>query len=144
MPHLGFPGDSAGRDSPTAQEPRVRSLSQEDPLEEHIATHSRILAWRVSMGREAWQTPVYGVRKSPTWLSDWTELNWSQLPSWWQRINLEDLIAYLEMVLTLAICMAIQSKLVGQNFRIWGFICARDLLPEFLTETRSLATSSLS
>ena len=29
------------------QETRVQSLSQEDPLEEGIATHSSILAWRV-------------------------------------------------------------------------------------------------
>ena len=28
------------------QEMRVLSLSQEDPLEEEMATHSRILAWR--------------------------------------------------------------------------------------------------
>ena len=29
-----------------AQETQVRSLSQEDPLEEEMATHSCILAWR--------------------------------------------------------------------------------------------------
>ena len=29
------------------QETRVRSLGQEDPLEEEMATHSRILAWRI-------------------------------------------------------------------------------------------------
>ena len=29
------------------QEMQVRSLGQEDPLEEGMATHSRILAWRV-------------------------------------------------------------------------------------------------
>ena len=27
--------------------------------------------------REAWRTAVHGVRKSRTWLSDWTELNWT-------------------------------------------------------------------
>ena len=27
---------------------RVRSLGQEDPLEEGMATHSSILAWRIS------------------------------------------------------------------------------------------------
>ena len=30
------------------QESRVRSLGWEDPLEEDMATHSRILAWRIS------------------------------------------------------------------------------------------------
>ena len=30
----------------------VRSLGQEDPLEEEMATHSRILAWRISSTEE--------------------------------------------------------------------------------------------
>ena len=29
------------------QEMRVKSLGQEDPLEEEMATHSNILAWRI-------------------------------------------------------------------------------------------------
>ena len=29
------------------QEPRVRSLGQEDPLEKGMATHSSILAWKI-------------------------------------------------------------------------------------------------
>ena len=33
----------------------------------------------VVMDREAWLTAVQGVSKSCTWLSDWTELNWSKL-----------------------------------------------------------------
>ena len=32
---------------PTVQETRVLSLSQEDPLEKEVATHSRIPAWRI-------------------------------------------------------------------------------------------------
>ena len=32
---------------PATQEARVQSLGQEDPLEEEMATHSRILAWRI-------------------------------------------------------------------------------------------------
>ena len=31
---------------PTMQETRVQSLGQEDPLEEGMATHSSILAWK--------------------------------------------------------------------------------------------------
>ena len=32
----------------------VRSLGREDPLEEGMATHSNILAWRILMDRGAW------------------------------------------------------------------------------------------
>ena len=34
------------------QETRVQSLGQEDPLEEEIATHSSILAWRIPRTEE--------------------------------------------------------------------------------------------
>ena len=42
----------------------VQSLSLEDPLEEGMATHSSILAWRIPMDREAWRAAVHGVTKS--------------------------------------------------------------------------------
>ena len=34
------------------QEMQVQSLGQEDPLEEDMATHSRILAWRIPWTEE--------------------------------------------------------------------------------------------
>ena len=42
--NLGFPGDSAVKNSPAMQE--TWFLGQEDPLE-GMATHSSILAWRI-------------------------------------------------------------------------------------------------
>ena len=44
---LSFLGGSAVKNLPAIQEMWVRSLGQEDPLEEGTATHSSILAWRV-------------------------------------------------------------------------------------------------
>ena len=37
---------------PAVQEIRVRSLGWEDPLEKEMATHSCILAWRISWTEE--------------------------------------------------------------------------------------------
>ena len=44
---LGFPGGSVVKNPPVMQSLRVRSLGWEDPLEEEMATHSSILAWRI-------------------------------------------------------------------------------------------------
>ena len=38
------------------QEMMVRSLSQEDPLEEEMTTHSSILAWEIPWQRNLWST----------------------------------------------------------------------------------------
>ena len=38
---------------PAMQETRVSSLGWEDPLEEGMATHSTILAWRIPVDRGA-------------------------------------------------------------------------------------------
>ena len=37
---------------PAIQEVWVRFLGQEDPLEKEMATHSKILAWRISWTEE--------------------------------------------------------------------------------------------
>ena len=55
---------------PAMQETQVQSLGGEDPLEEGMATHSSILAWRIPMDRGAWWATVYGVSKNQTQHSD--------------------------------------------------------------------------
>ena len=55
---------------PAMRETSVRSLGWEDPLEEGMATHPSILAWRIPMDRGAWRATVHGVTKSPTRLRD--------------------------------------------------------------------------
>ena len=56
------------KNPPAVQETWVRSLSWDDPLEEGMAVHSSILAWRIPMDRGAWRATVHEVPKS------WTRL----------------------------------------------------------------------
>ena len=46
------------------QETWVRSLGREDTLEEGVATHSSILAWKIPMDRGAWWATVHEVAES--------------------------------------------------------------------------------
>ena len=41
----------------------VQYLGPEDPLEEDVATHSSIVAWRILTDRGDWRAAVYGVTK---------------------------------------------------------------------------------
>ena len=55
---------------PALWETWVQSLGWEDLLEEGMATHSSIIAWRIPTDRGAWWATVHGVTKSQTQLSD--------------------------------------------------------------------------
>ena len=60
---------------PVMLETQVQSLGWEDLLEKEMATHSSILAWKTLWMEEpgySLQTPVHGVAKSWTRLSDFT------------------------------------------------------------------------
>ena len=46
----------------------VLFLGWENPLEEGMATHSSVLAWRNAMDRGAWQVTVHRVAKGQTHL----------------------------------------------------------------------------
>ena len=70
----GFPSGSAVKNLPAIQDPQeiqVQSLGQEDPLEENMATHFKILAWRIP------RTEKPGRLQSTGWQRvrhDWSKL----------------------------------------------------------------------
>ena len=82
IPGLGrFPGEGIGyplqyswasfvgqlvNNPPVTQEIWAQSLGWEDPLEENMATHPSVLAWRIPMDRGAWKAAVHSVAKSQT------------------------------------------------------------------------------
>ena len=51
---------------PAVQEIWVQSLGQEDPLEEGMATHSRIFAWRIPWTEEPGKLQSVGSQESDT------------------------------------------------------------------------------
>ena len=56
---MGFPVGAVVKNLPAVQEAGVCPLNWEDPLEEEMATHSNILAWRIHgerslMGYSPW------------------------------------------------------------------------------------------
>ena len=52
------------KNPPVMPETWVQSLVWEDPLEEGMATHSSIFAFRIPMYTGAWWATVHGVTKS--------------------------------------------------------------------------------
>ena len=82
IPGLGrFPGEGIGyplqyswaslvaqmvKNPPAMRETWIQSLGWEDPLEEGMATHSSVLAWKIPMDKGAWWATVHGVAKSRT------------------------------------------------------------------------------
>ena len=61
---LGFLVAQMAKNPPAVQETWVRSLGWEDPLEEGMATHSSIRAWRIPMDRGAWQVTIVGSQRT--------------------------------------------------------------------------------
>ena len=73
--NLGFPRWLFGKESACKQETWVRSLSQEDPLEKEMVTHSNILAWRIPQTEELCRLQCMEAQKSWTQLSNQTTTN---------------------------------------------------------------------
>ena len=61
-----FPDGSESENPSAMQETWVRSLGWEDTLEEGMAAHSSILAWRIPKDKGTWRAAVHEVTKSRT------------------------------------------------------------------------------
>ena len=59
---MGFPAQMV-QNLPASQGTWVQSLGWEDSLKEVMATHSRILAWRISKDRGACWAKAHGVKE---------------------------------------------------------------------------------
>ena len=60
----GFPDGSGVNNLPAMQETRVLSLGQEDPQEEEMAIHSRIVAWEIPWTEERGGYSPWGRKES--------------------------------------------------------------------------------
>ena len=59
----GLLGGSDGKRLPAMREIRVWSLSQEDPLDREMATHSSTLAWRIPWTEETGRLQSVGSQR---------------------------------------------------------------------------------
>ena len=62
--YMGFLGGSVVEDPPVNAETEVQFLSWEDPLEEETATHSSILAWKITWTEEPGRLQSMGSQRA--------------------------------------------------------------------------------
>ena len=104
---------------PTTQETGLRSLGQEDSLEKGMATHSSILAWRISWTGEPGRLQSMGSQKSWTRLSTHASMH---------------LLNYLTSILPNLIVKLMLQNVVPQIFYCFAFSLHRIGLCRFQFE----------
>ena len=72
------------KNMPAMQESQIRSLDQEDALEQKLATHSGLLAWKIPWTEEP------GVANSQPWLNE---------SHWWTNSSIMNCIMKMNVVL---------------------------------------------
>ena len=83
LKYRGFPGGSVVKNLLAMQEMQERcvwTLDQEDPLEEGLATHSSILAWRIPWTEEPGGLQSTGLQRvGHNWATDHTCTHWNTI-----------------------------------------------------------------
>ena len=101
---------------PAIQETQVRSLGWEDPLEEGMATHSSILAWRIPWTEEPGGLQYIGVCKE----SDMTE-----------RLSMHIYVyIYTRIYMCVCVCVCVCIHVLGRIFHMkqnsaWQLVSAQ-------------------
>ena len=72
---LGFPGGASDKECRRPKRLQVRSLCQEDPLKEEMATHSSVLTWRIPWTEEPGGLQSIGSQRVG---HDWRDLEFLQ------------------------------------------------------------------
>ena len=80
-----------GKDPDAGKDWRQEEMGRQRIWLDHITNAMGMILnrlWKSVMDREAWRAAVHGVTKSWTWMSDWTELNWTDTfrggcDGWW-------------------------------------------------------------
>ena len=60
---MGLPGGSVAKNLPPMEETQVQSPGQEYPLEDGLATHSSVLAWRIPWTKESGGLGFMGLQR---------------------------------------------------------------------------------
>ena len=126
--YLGFPGGSVVKNPPVSAGDAGDTgwfLGQEDSLEQEIATHSSILAWKSPMDRGAWWAIAHRVANSWTQLSTIMLLTKKKQWKGYIRCFVNSVKAYLIMLIIKA-----QVRLRGHSWgqsQVWHLRC--ELVP---------------
>ena len=120
----------------------VRSLGREDPLEEGIATHSRILAWRIPWTEEPSGLQSMGLRDSVTTerLSTPARPHYINLTLFWKRCGSQkDFFSNLLILLWVEACAWV--FLFNFDFMMGRMLYMRSALLDFAGDDTILLTT---
>ena len=113
---------------PAMRENWIQSLGWEDPLEEGMATHSSILAWRITMDREAWRATVLGGHKesdTTEWLSTAQHIEGWPLILWFTFAFKDPKFPFLLLLFCFVFpCQRVVIPFIFKKFS-WGYVFGR-------------------